>query len=210
VLEGTFINKTNKSMKTSKKSIITMLALGISFVGFSQATLGVRSATSAATKASLSTNAAQRAVTATTTATRATVQTPVAQSASIKAGSNYNQVAVDHANAAAIEKANDHSALIPKETSVSTGTTVTVNSTVNANQSSSNNQDNLGTKVSVIAKDRSTTGTDKASAIKTEVDANVKADLTAGSDKSADAKTKASTKAAAQAKAKSNTKSNVH
>lgn len=187
-----------------------MLALGISLAGFSQATLGVRSATSAATKASLSTNAAQRAVTATTTATRATVQTPVAQSASIKAGNNYNQVAVDHANAAAIEKANDHSALIPKETAVSTSTTVTVSNTSITDQGNTNKEDNLGTKVSVIAKDGSTTGTDKAAAIKTEVDANVKADLTTGSEKSADAKTKASTKAAAQAKTKSNTKSNVH
>jgi hypothetical protein len=154
VLEGTFINKTNKSMKTSKKAIISMLALGMSFAGFSQATLGARSATSAATRASLSTNAAARAVTATTTATRATV--------------------------------------------------------VTANQINSNSQDNLGKKVSVIAKDKSTTGTDKAAAIKAEVDANVKADLTTGSDKSAEAKTKASTKAADQAKTKSNAKSNVH
>ncbi|HEV8270413.1 MAG TPA: hypothetical protein VGQ04_03850, partial [Chitinophagaceae bacterium] len=68
-------------MKTSKKAIMSMLAIGISFAGFSQSPLGVRTATNAATRASLSTNAASRAVTATTTATRTTVTT-TAQSAS--------------------------------------------------------------------------------------------------------------------------------
>lgn len=72
-------------MKTSKKVCMSILAIAISFAGFSQATLGARSTTSAATKATLNTNAAARAVTATTTATRATVQRPVTQSASATA-----------------------------------------------------------------------------------------------------------------------------
>ena len=100
--------------------------------------------------------------------TAADAKTKGSTNANVKAGDNYNQVAVDKANATAIDKANDHSALILKDASVSTVTTVTVNNTSTTGQSTSNKEDNLGTKVAVIAKDQSTTGTDKEAAIKTQ------------------------------------------
>ena len=133
--------------------------------------------------------------------------------ANVKAGNNYNSVAAEHANDAALQNANVNSALFQKDASTSTTSTsssVQVSGQTNANTSANaNSEDNLGQQVSTVAKDKTTTGKEKATAVKSEIDSKVNADLQKGSATAADAKNKASVKASANAKTKSNVKSNV-
>ena len=110
---------------------------------------------------------------------------------------------------AALENANDHSALISKDLSVSTNSNATI-ATGNNFTTTANSQKTSGSKVSIAAKGKSTTGTGKAHAVKSENGENTTADGTTASEKSTEAKTKASVKVSAEAKAKSDIRSNVH